>query len=72
VTGEVISALKDLDFVEDVKVDGNKLIIPIKEKRDLRGEISSEIFKHKGVLLSLNLHKATLEDAYLRALKGGE
>jgi ABC-2 type transport system ATP-binding protein len=72
VTEEVVSALKGLDFIEDVRVDGNKLTIELKEKKDLRGEISSEIFKHKGILLGLNLHKATLEDAYLRALKGGE
>jgi len=72
VTKTVISALKKLDYVEDVKVEGNKLRIELKEKKDLRGEISSEIFKRKGVLLSLNLHKITLEDAYLRALKGGQ
>jgi ABC-2 type transport system ATP-binding protein len=68
----MISALKKLDYVDDVKVEGNKLRIELKEKKDLRGEISSEIFKHKGVLLSLNLHKITLEDAYLRALKGDQ
>lgn len=71
VTETLVSSLKNLGFVEDVKVDGNKLMIMLKEKKDLRGEISSEIFKQKGVLLSLNLHKITLEDAYLRALKGG-
>ena len=68
----MILALKKLDSVDDVKVEGNKLRIELKEKKDLRGEISSEIFKQKGVLLSLNLHKITLEDAYLRALKGGQ
>jgi ABC-2 type transport system ATP-binding protein len=72
VTETVVSSLKKLDFVEDVKVDGNKLMVTLKEKKDMRGEISSEIFKQKGVLLSLNLHKITLEDAYLRALKGGQ
>lgn len=72
VTETVVSSLKKLDFVEDVKVDGSKLMITLKEKKDMRGEISSEIFKQKGVLLSLNLHKITLEDAYLRALKGGQ
>ena len=71
VTEDIVSALKGLDFVENVNVDGNKLAIKLKEKKDLRGEISSEIFKHKGTLLGLNLHKATLEDAYLRALRGG-
>jgi len=72
VTKTMISALKKLDYVEDVKVEENKLRIELKEKKDMRGEISSEIFKRKGVLLSLNLHKITLEDAYLRALKGGQ
>jgi len=72
VTERMISALKKLDYVEDVKVEGNKMRIELKEKKDFRGEISSEIFKRKGVLLSLNLHKITLEDAYLRALKGGQ
>jgi len=70
VTERMISALKKLDYVEDVKGEGNKLRIALKEKKDFRGEISSEIFRRKGVLLSLNLHKITLEDAYLRALKG--
>ncbi len=72
VTETMISALRKLDYVEDVKVEGNKLRIELKEKKDLRGEISSEIFKRNGILLSLNLHKITLEDAYLRALKGGQ
>jgi ABC-2 type transport system ATP-binding protein len=72
VTESIVLGLKKLDYVDDVKVDGNKLMIALKEKKDMRGEISSEIFKQKGVLLSLNLHKITLEDAYLRALKGGK
>jgi len=72
VTETMISALRKLDYVEDVEVEGNKMKIQLKEKKDYRGEISSEIFKRKGVLLGLNLHKITLEDAYLRALKGGQ
>jgi len=72
VTPKLISGLKKLGYVQDVKTEGNKLMIELKEKKDFRGEISSEIFKRKGVLLSLNLHKITLEDAYLRALRGGQ
>jgi len=71
-TPQIISALRNLEYVQDVKVEGNKLRIELKEKKDFRGEISSEIFKHKGVLLGLNLHKITLEDAYLQALRGGQ
>jgi ABC-2 type transport system ATP-binding protein len=72
VTENVVSSLRALDSVSDVKADGNRLVIELKEKKDARGEISSEIFKQQGVLLSLNLHKITLEDAYLQALKGGQ
>jgi ABC-type uncharacterized transport system ATPase subunit len=72
VTENIVSSLKTLEPVSDVKVDGNRLVIELKEKKDARGEISSEIFRQKGVLLSLNLHKITLEDAYLQALKGGQ
>jgi ABC-2 type transport system ATP-binding protein len=71
VTENIVSSLKAFEFVSDVKIEGNRLSIELKEKKDVRGEISSEIFKQKGVLLSLNLRKITLEDAYLRALKGG-
>jgi ABC-2 type transport system ATP-binding protein len=71
-TDDVVSALKGLDFVDDITVEGNKLTIQLKEKKDFRGQISTEISKQKGVLLSLNLRKITLEDAYLSALKGGQ
>jgi len=71
-TPEIVSALRSLEYVKDVKVEGNKLRIELKEKKDFRGEISSEIFKHEGVLLGLNLHKITLEDAYLQALRGDQ
>jgi ABC-2 type transport system ATP-binding protein len=72
VTESIVSSLKALESVSDVKVDGNRLVIELKEKKDVRGQISSEIFRQKGVLLGLNLHKITLEDAYLQALKGGQ
>jgi ABC-2 type transport system ATP-binding protein len=71
VTEDIVAALKKLDYVEEVKAEGNKLVITLKEKKDLRGEVSTEIFRQKGTLLGLNLHRITLEDAYLSALKGG-
>jgi ABC-2 type transport system ATP-binding protein len=68
-TANITSALKKLSFVGGVAVEGNKLRIQLTKKEDLRGEVSSAIFKAKGILLGLNLHKVTLEDAYLSALK---
>jgi ABC-2 type transport system ATP-binding protein len=72
VTENIVSSLRTLESVSDVKVDGNRLVIELKEKKDVRGKISSEIFRQKGVLLGLSLKKITLEDAYLQALKGGQ
>jgi ABC-2 type transport system ATP-binding protein len=72
VTEKIVSSLRKLESVSEVKVDGNRLAIELKEKKDSRGEISSEIFRQQGVLLNLNLRKITLEDAYLQALKGGQ
>ncbi len=71
VTPEIIAGLQKLDYVQNVREDGNRVLIELKEKKDFRGDISSEIFKHKGILLSLNLRKITLEGAYLQALRGG-
>lgn len=71
VTPEIIDGLQRLDCVQNVRAEGNRLMIELKEKRDLRGEISSEIFKQKGVLLSMGLRRVTLEDAYILALRGG-
>jgi len=70
VTPKIIAKLQQLDYVENVKVKGNLIMMDLKEKKDFRGEISTEIFRNKGVLLSLNLHKVTLEDAYIQALRG--
>jgi ABC-2 type transport system ATP-binding protein len=72
VTENIVSSLRAFEFVKDVRVEENKLTIELKEKKDVRGEISSEIFRQKGVLLGLSLRKVTLEDAYLQALKGGQ
>ncbi|MFX0203908.1 MAG: hypothetical protein ACFFCW_48040 [Candidatus Hodarchaeota archaeon] len=70
VTSRITSKLQKLDYVQKVEAEGNTLMIELKEKKDLRGEISTEIFRNKGVLLGLSLHKITLEDAYIQALRG--
>jgi ABC-type multidrug transport system ATPase subunit len=72
VTKEIVSSLEKLDFVNSVNVEENRLMIELKEKRDVRGQISSEIFRQKGILVGLSLRKISLEDAYLQALKGGQ
>lgn len=71
-TPEIIDALQHLDYVENIRVEGNTLLIELEEKKDRRSAVSSAIFEHGGKIVSLNLRKASLEDAYLRALQRGD
>ncbi len=71
-TPAIVDSLESLAYVQKVRVERNTLRIELKEKRDRRSAISSEIFKHGGTIVSLNLRKANLEDAYLRAVRDGE
>jgi ABC-2 type transport system ATP-binding protein len=68
-TDTMISNLKKLSYVDSIRLNGNKMLISLKDKKDFRGEIAAEIFKQEGVLLGLNLVKPTLEDVYLQACK---
>lgn len=72
VTKAVTEALSKLDFVEGLEVDGHNLLIRMKKEEDRRGEIAEEIVKKGGKLLGLALHRSTLEEVYLRALKESE
>lgn len=71
-TSTIIEHLRHLEYVQNVQVEGNTLQLELREKKDQRSEISSEIFEHGGKIVSMNLRKASLEDAYLRAVREGE
>jgi len=71
VGSRVLSAVKELRSVREVTVEGNTLSIILTEQRDARPEIAEEIVKSGGRLLSLNLRRADLEDAFIEALKRG-
>lgn len=68
---EVVSAVEGLGFIREVRVDGNRLSIILAEQRDVRPEIAEEIVKSGGRLLSLNLRRVNLEEAYIEALRKG-
>ncbi|MFQ5871578.1 MAG: ABC transporter ATP-binding protein [Candidatus Geothermarchaeales archaeon] len=71
VTKAVRDGLSKLDFIEGLQVDGHNLLIRMKKEEDRRGEIAEKIVEKGGKLLGLALHKSTLEEVYLRALKEG-
>ncbi|NIQ05947.1 MAG: ABC transporter ATP-binding protein [Candidatus Korarchaeota archaeon] len=68
----IIDTLRNLDYVKNVTVKGKMLSLELREKKDWRSEISSEVFEQGGKIVSMNLRKASLEDAYLRAVGRGE
>lgn len=71
-TSTIIEHLRHLEYVQNIQVEGNTLHLELSEKKDQRSEISSEIFEHGGKIVSMNLRKTSLEDAYLRAVREGE
>ncbi|MBS7616266.1 ABC transporter ATP-binding protein [Candidatus Bathyarchaeota archaeon] len=70
----IVEALKKLSFVSDVTPDGNMLTIELKTNDDVRPQISQEITKLGGVIVSMNLKGQTLEDVFMQLITktGGE
>lgn len=65
VSDEVLEAIKRLSFVIDVDVRGNVLSVKTRSDQDYRGQISSVISSHGGVVLGLHRHEMSLEEAFV-------
>ncbi|MEM3703248.1 MAG: ABC transporter ATP-binding protein [Candidatus Bathyarchaeia archaeon] len=70
----VVDALKSLPFVSDVEQVGNTLTVELKTREDARPQISQEITRAGGVIVSMNLKGQTLEEIFLQLItkSGGE
>ena len=64
----VVEAVKQLPFVSDVTQDGNMLIVELKTRDDVRAQISQEITKAGGVIVSMSLKGQTLEEAFMQLI----
>ena len=64
----VVKAVKQLPFVSDVTQDGNMLIVELKTRDDVRAQISQEITKAGGVIVSMSLKGQTLEEAFMQLI----
>jgi ABC-2 type transport system ATP-binding protein len=67
---KMVEAVKKLRFVEKVDVEDGTMNITMVEKEDRRAEVSKTIVKAGGVITGMRLSKTTLEEAYLRAVRG--
>lgn len=62
----IIEALEKMPFVSSVSQDGKTLLVELKTRDDVRAQISQEITKAGGVIVSMNLKGQTLEEAFMR------
>ena len=64
----VVEAVRQLPFVSDITQEGNMLTIELKTRDDVRAQISQEITKAGGVIVSMNLKGQTLEEVFMQLI----
>jgi len=62
---EITDALYTLDFVKEVKKEGNKLNIKVEADRDHRADVSQLISREGGVVLSIKVKEMSLEEVFI-------
>ena len=61
-----LEAVKHLTFVVNASRDGNVLTIELKTRDDVRSQVSQEITKSGGVIVSMNLKGQNLEEVFMQ------
>jgi ABC-2 type transport system ATP-binding protein len=64
----IVETVKKLQFVSNVSQDGNMLIIELKTRDDVRSQVSQEITKSGGVIVSMSLKGQTLEEVFMQLI----
>jgi ABC-2 type transport system ATP-binding protein len=62
----IVNALKNLPFVSGVSQSGNTLSIELKTRDDVRPQLSQEITKLGGIIVSMSLKGKSLEDVFIQ------
>lgn len=68
----IIKALDAINVAEEVKQQENKLLVSVKDANDATPEIVRTIVAAQGDILAVNALKPSLEEAYLKLIKGEE
>jgi ABC-2 type transport system ATP-binding protein len=72
VSPRLLNALEALGVAEEVNRQENKLLITVKDVNSATPEIVRTIVASDGDVLSVNTLRPSLEEAYLKLIKGGE
>jgi len=62
----IVETVKKLPFISNLSQDGNKLIIELATRDDVRPQVSQEITKSGGVIVSMTLKGQTLEEVFMQ------
>jgi ABC-2 type transport system ATP-binding protein len=68
-TEQLVKTLMELDFVNDVKMEGNRLVINVRKEGEIRPKVLDAIYKLNPQILSYGIQESSLEDILLRILK---
>ncbi len=72
VTPKILAAVKANKKTENAKQQENKLLISVKDTQSATPEIVRAIVEAEGQILSVNVQRPSLEEAYLKLIKGGD
>jgi ABC-2 type transport system ATP-binding protein len=64
----IVETVKKLPFVSKVSQNDNTLIIELKTRDDVRSQVSQEITKSGGVIVSMSLKGQTLEEVFMQLI----
>jgi len=62
----IVETVEKLPFVSNVSQDGNTLTIELKTRDDVRPQVSQEITKSGGVIVSMSLKGQSLEEVFMQ------
>ena len=65
-TDAVVSGLRALPSVSNVSTDGNAMTIELGTNEDVRAQISQEVTRRGGVIVSMNVVEHKLEDVFVQ------
>jgi ABC-2 type transport system ATP-binding protein len=64
----IVQTVRELPFVSSVSEDGNTLVIELKTRDDVRSQVSQEITRSGGVIVSMSLKGQSLEDVFMQLI----
>ncbi len=70
VSDDIVKALEGLNFVEEVKLEGDKVQILCSKTGDFRADVSRTILDAGGLIIGMRVDERNLEELFLELIKG--